>query len=108
MHHIITDGWSFGVFKRELGALYEAFSKGSRRRCRICRCSMRIMRPGSGSGCRGRCLEGQVAYWKEQLGGSFRSCSCPRTVRGRRCRRHRGARQSFDLPEGLAEKIKAI
>jgi Condensation domain/TubC N-terminal docking domain len=28
MHHIVSDGWSLGVFWRELGALYEAFSRG--------------------------------------------------------------------------------
>jgi amino acid adenylation domain-containing protein len=28
MHHIVTDGWSFGVAARELGALYEAFRTG--------------------------------------------------------------------------------
>ncbi|MFO0958315.1 MAG: amino acid adenylation domain-containing protein [Isosphaeraceae bacterium] len=28
MHHIITDGWSFGVAARELTALYGAFAKG--------------------------------------------------------------------------------
>ncbi|MCP4701327.1 MAG: amino acid adenylation domain-containing protein, partial [Gammaproteobacteria bacterium] len=26
MHHIISDGWSIGVFLRELGALYEAYA----------------------------------------------------------------------------------
>ncbi|HVE93039.1 MAG TPA: amino acid adenylation domain-containing protein, partial [Actinomycetota bacterium] len=28
MHHVISDGWSLGVFAQELSALYEAFSKG--------------------------------------------------------------------------------
>src|SRR5215208_8083532 len=28
MHHIVSDGWSMGVFWRELGALYGAFSGG--------------------------------------------------------------------------------
>ena len=28
MHHIVSDGWSMGVFFRELSILYEAFSKG--------------------------------------------------------------------------------
>jgi hypothetical protein len=28
MHHIISDGWSEGVFNRELGELYEAYRKG--------------------------------------------------------------------------------
>jgi amino acid adenylation domain-containing protein/non-ribosomal peptide synthase protein (TIGR01720 family) len=28
MHHIITDGWSFGILLQELGTLYNAFSLG--------------------------------------------------------------------------------
>src|SRR5262245_51994925 len=28
MHHIVCDGWSNGVLVREIGALYEAFSRG--------------------------------------------------------------------------------
>ncbi|WP_019304711.1 non-ribosomal peptide synthetase, partial [Xanthomonas oryzae] len=28
MHHIVSDGWSMGVFVRELGALYAAFLQG--------------------------------------------------------------------------------
>ncbi|MBP1730606.1 MAG: Malonyl CoA-acyl carrier protein transacylase, partial [Deltaproteobacteria bacterium] len=28
MHHIVSDGWSMGVFYRELSVLYGAFSKG--------------------------------------------------------------------------------
>ncbi|HEV2736834.1 MAG TPA: amino acid adenylation domain-containing protein, partial [Longimicrobiaceae bacterium] len=28
MHHIVSDGWSVGVFTRELGALYGAFRQG--------------------------------------------------------------------------------
>ena len=28
MHHIITDGWSYGIFLQELGTVYNAFSNG--------------------------------------------------------------------------------
>ena len=28
MHHLITDGWSFGVAASELSTLYEAFRQG--------------------------------------------------------------------------------
>lgn len=28
MHHIASDGWSMGIFVRELGSLYESFSQG--------------------------------------------------------------------------------
>ena len=28
LHHIVTDGWSFGIIHRELSSLYEAFAAG--------------------------------------------------------------------------------
>ena len=28
MHHIVSDGWSMGIFTREISALYDAFSQG--------------------------------------------------------------------------------
>ena len=32
MHHIVSDGWSIGVFFKELGVLYEAYAKGGQDR----------------------------------------------------------------------------
>jgi hypothetical protein len=29
MHHIVSDGWSLGVFNRELASLYQAFCAGA-------------------------------------------------------------------------------
>ena len=39
----------------------------------------------------GEVLEAQLAYWRQQLAGRPPRWSCPRTGRGRRCRRYRGA-----------------
>ena len=90
MHHVVADGWSMGVLRRELGALYEAFGGGGRsRRWRCWRCSMRILRCGSGSGCRG-------SGWRRRWGIGGRGwrgwCrwSCRRIGRVRRCSVHRG------------------
>ena len=30
MHHIVSDGWSMGIFTREITALYEAYSHGQK------------------------------------------------------------------------------
>src|SRR5205814_494238 len=30
MHHLVSDGWSMGIFWRELGTLYEGFTGGKR------------------------------------------------------------------------------
>ena len=51
-HHIISDGWSIGVFVHEVAALYRATVGGHPRRCRRCRFSMPTMPTGSVAGSR--------------------------------------------------------
>ena len=68
MHHSVSDGWSLGVFFRELVSLYQRVSRtASARRSRRCRSSTPTTRSGSGAGCRAQVLEEQLAYWREQL-----------------------------------------
>ena len=89
LHHVVSDEWSAGIFRGELGMLYGAFSRVSRIGCRGCRCSMRISRCGSGRGWRGRCWTGS---WRTG-GVSWRGCrcwSCRRTGRVRRSGRPPG------------------
>ena len=50
VHHIAYDGWSMGIFVRELAALYDAFAAGRPRRCPSCRCSTSTSPSGSGTG----------------------------------------------------------
>jgi amino acid adenylation domain-containing protein len=69
MHHIVTDGWSHGVFFRELGVLYEAFSKGQDSPL----APLPIQYPDFAVWQR-RCLQGEaldreIEYWREQLRG---------------------------------------
>ena len=73
MHHIVSDGWSIGVLIREVEALYAAYSQGGASPLpALALFSMQTMRCGSAAGCRARCLQQQVAYWKEHLNGSAR------------------------------------
>jgi acyl carrier protein len=67
MHHIISDHWSMQIFRRELGALYEAFSQGRPsplpeplvQFADFAIWERRLLRMSS--------LEGQLSYWKRQL-----------------------------------------
>jgi len=54
MHHIISDGWSLGVFFWELAALYESCCTTREQRYLNCPFSMQTMLFGSGSGGRER------------------------------------------------------
>ncbi|KAF1057498.1 hypothetical protein DX980_20900 [Burkholderia gladioli] len=69
MHHIVSDGWSLGVFVRDLRALYLAArdaQTATRRRCRSCpsRPSTPITRAGSASR-----ISPHLARWTARLDG---------------------------------------
>ena len=96
MHHIVSDGWSMGVLLQELSALYEAFSKGRRIRCRRWRSSMRTMRRGSGMAGRGGagatdCVLGEAAGGSAGAAGAAHGSSHVRRSRTTRARRRAGA-----------------
>ena len=57
MHHIVSDGWSLGVFTNELSTLYGAFLRGEADPLPELRCNMPTMRFGSGSGWKARFWE---------------------------------------------------
>jgi len=109
MHHIICDGWSVGVFIREIAALYEAVS-GRRRpsplpELPIQYADFALWQRGY---LQGEVLEALLAYWKRQLGGSLPVLELP-TDRPRPSRRSfRGATQSFTLPEALCSSLKEL
>ena len=70
MHHIVTDGWSMGVFIRELAALYEAFSTGRPSPLAELPIQYADFAAWQRQWLQGAVLEGQLAYWQEQLAGA--------------------------------------
>ena len=108
MHHIITDGWSLGVFTRELEALYAAFSEGKPSPLPDLPVQYADYAAWQRERLQGEVLEGQVAYWKEQLGGELTQLQLPTDRPRPAVQTHRGARHGFDLPKGLAEKINNL
>src|SRR5579864_2648180 len=69
MHHIVSDGWSQGVFNREFMVLYEAYEQGRENPLpplRVQNADFALWQRGeleSGG------LEAGLKYWKEQLRG---------------------------------------
>ena len=108
MHHIITDGWSLGVFTRELEALYAAFSEGKPSPLPDLPVQYADYAAWQRERLQGEVLEGQVAYWKEQLAGELTQLQLPTDRPRPAVQTHRGARHGFDLPKGLAEKINNL
>ncbi|MCP4659191.1 MAG: AMP-binding protein, partial [bacterium] len=75
MHHIVSDGWSMGVFVGELAALYDAFSRSAAAPGRPSPLAeLPIQYADFAQWQRrwlaGEELEGQLGYWRRQLAGA--------------------------------------
>jgi amino acid adenylation domain-containing protein len=67
MHHIISDGWSMGIFIREIAALYSAFAYGKPSPLAALRIQYPDFAEWQREWLKGERLETQLAYWKKQL-----------------------------------------
>src|SRR5262249_20795209 len=68
-HHIVSDGWSGGVFNRELVALYEAFQQGGENPLEPLPVQYADFALWQRSWLDQAALDRGLAYWKEQLAG---------------------------------------
>jgi len=108
MHHIVSDGWSMGVFRRELGALYAAFTRGQ--------CDPLPPMPVQYSDYAAwqrrwvdeRVFGRQAAYWRETLAGAPDVLALP-TDRPRPAQRdHAGAVVPVVLDAELTARLRAL
>jgi hypothetical protein len=69
MHHIVSDGWSQGVFNRELTTLYESYRKGCKPALPALPVQYADFAIWQRSWLQGQSLEQGLHYWKQQLAG---------------------------------------
>src|SRR5579883_1014783 len=114
MHHIISDGWSLGIFVRELSSLYTAFSNGtslplpdlSIQYADFAHWQRQWLQEVGANGCSP--LETQLAYWKQQLGGNLTLLDLPTDQPRPPIQSFRGAKQSIELSKALTQMLKAL
>ncbi|HEX8317852.1 amino acid adenylation domain-containing protein, partial [Longimicrobium sp.] len=70
MHHIVSDGWSMGVFTRELSALYDAFRNGEPDPLPALPIQYADYAVWQRRWVDGEVLKGQAEYWKKALAGA--------------------------------------
>ena len=69
MHHIVSDGWSMGVFTRELEALYRAFSQSQPSPLAPLALQYADFASWQRGWMSGEVLRKQMDYWRQQLRG---------------------------------------
>ncbi|HEY9401293.1 MAG TPA: amino acid adenylation domain-containing protein [Pyrinomonadaceae bacterium] len=107
IHHIVFDGWSFGVFLREIATHYEAFLGGNSSPLPELTYQYADFAHWQREWLQGEVLATQLGYWKKQLAGST-ALQLPTDRPRPATQTFNGARQSFVIPATLRDAIKSL
>jgi amino acid adenylation domain-containing protein len=109
MHHIVSDGWSMGVLKRELSALYQAYANGTDDPLPPLPIQYADYAVWQREQVEGEIWRRQSAYWQETLADVTHSVLELPADRPRPSRQdHTGAAVHIDLPSELTFRLKAL
>jgi thioesterase domain-containing protein/acyl carrier protein len=108
LHHIISDGWSFSVFLRELTELYKAFAAGEPSPLPELPIQYADFASWQRQWLQGERLESQLNYWKQQLSGNVPPLQLPTARPYSTAQTYQGARQSLVLPKNLTDELKSL
>ncbi len=106
MHHIASDGWSMAVIYRELGACYEAFSKGELPALADPEIQYADFAEWQQEYLQGEVLEKLVTYWKQQIAGAPALLELPTDHARPPLQSHRGECVQLNLPAKLVADLK--
>ncbi|HEX5751715.1 MAG TPA: amino acid adenylation domain-containing protein, partial [Archangium sp.] len=108
MHHIVSDGWSMGIFVREMAALYQAFSSGQPSPLPELPLQYADYAVWQRQWLQGAALEQQLSYWRQQLSGAPASLELPTDKPRPSVQSHSGAHIEVHLSKALSESLKAF
>jgi amino acid adenylation domain-containing protein len=107
MHHVVADGWSFGVLVEEMSALHSAFRKGEPSSLPELPIQYADFAHWQRRWLAGDVLEAQLGYWREKLRGApllELPSDRPRSESSAR----RGAHMPLAIPRDVADGITGL
>ncbi|WP_437952670.1 non-ribosomal peptide synthase/polyketide synthase [Sorangium sp. So ce296] len=108
MHHIVSDGWSMNVMMDEIGALYEAYSRGLEPALPALPIQTADYAVWQRAWLEGGEIQRQLEYWKQQLGAEQPVLELP-TVRPRPASpSHRAGTSEFEVGEALTRQLNRV
>lgn len=107
MHHIVSDGWSQGVFSMELGELYDAFCQGRKPDLPELEVQPADYALWQRGWLHGRVLEEQLHYWRGQLEG-LSTLELPTDRPRPAVASYQGGMLEFDIPAELALPLRKL
>ena len=107
-HHIISDGWSVGVFVREMAALYEAHCEGKPSPLPELAIQYADFAHWQRQWYQGEILESQLSYWRQQLDNAPPALALYTDHQRPAVQTFRGSSYTFTLSKDLSEALKGI
>ncbi|MCA2709462.1 MAG: amino acid adenylation domain-containing protein, partial [Microcystis sp. M015S2] len=108
MHHIIYDGWSFGILIRELSALYEAFLKNLPNPLPPLSIQYADFAVWQRQYLSGEVLDKQLNYWQEQLATVTPILTLPTDRSRPAVQSFRGGVEHFQLDQNTTQCLKKL
>ena len=108
MHHIISDGWSIGVFIRELSHLYGAFVVGEEPTLPTLPIQYADFAVWQRQWLQGKVLAAQLEYWKRQLADAPPLLELPTDRPRPAIQTFQGKTERFQLDGKLTQQLKAL
>ncbi|MDB4970229.1 MAG: tycC2 [Myxococcales bacterium] len=107
IHHVVADGWSFGVLVQETVALYASYIQGEPATLPELPLQYADYALWQRGWLAGEALDGQLAYWRERLAG-VPALELPSDRPRPAVASRRGAAHSFVLPATVAAPLKQV
>jgi amino acid adenylation domain-containing protein len=107
VHHIIFDGWSVGVFMKELGVLYREYLYEGTAALPELQFQYADFARWQREWLQGEALNTRLSYWRKQLAGISR-LKLPTDRPRLPVESFRGARRSFTVAKGVTEALAAL
>ncbi|MBE8998846.1 amino acid adenylation domain-containing protein [Nostoc sp. LEGE 12447] len=105
MHHIVSDGWSMGVFLQELAALYNAYSQAQPSPLAPLPIQYADFALWQRQWLQGGVLQSQLSYWQQQLKDAPALLSLPTDRPRPAVQTFAGAHQEFALSQKLTQGL---
>jgi len=108
IHHIISDGWSLGIFFEELAEVYDAFSRGEPSPLPSLPIQYADYAVWQREWMQGKRLEEEIGYWRGQLSGAPALLELPTDRPRPAVQTFRGAQVSSSIPGELAGALRRL